>query len=287
MHCSPRRSPPAIAGSLALTVALLTAGIRAEAAPRSREQRESEARRACAAGRVEAGIELLAELLTEYGHPNYIYNQGRCYQQNGKAEQAISRFKEYLRAARDISAEDRERVERFIKELEGEVQAAAPPVATPPPPTAAPEPTTTAPVTTGEPPIHSTDPPVDVSRPMPPPAHSTGLRTAAIVLGVVAVAGLATGLVSSLQVRSLQNEVDNAKAGQYTGSQLVQKEQKAHTFETLQWVGYGIGGAAAVGAVVCLIMDSGQPAGDRASGVRLIGGVGPGGQTGLVLAGRF
>src|SRR5436190_22849262 len=119
MHCSPRRSRPAIAGSLALTVALLTAGIRAEAAPRSREQRESEARKACAAGRVEAGIELLAELLTEYGHPNYIYNQGRCYQQNGKSEQAISRFKEYLRAARDISAEDRERVERFIKELEG------------------------------------------------------------------------------------------------------------------------------------------------------------------------
>jgi hypothetical protein len=143
-------------------------------------------------------------------------------------------------------------------------------------------------VTAREPAAGGTEnPSPDVSRTAAPPAHSTGLRTAAIVLGAVAVAGLATGLVSSLQVRSLQNEVETAKVGQFTGIQLVQKEQKAHTFETLQWVGYGIGAAATVGAVVCLIMDSGQPAGDSASRVRLIGSVGPGGQTGLVLAGRF
>ena len=62
-----------------------------------REQAELEARKACAAGRVGEGIEMLAALLTEYGHANYIYNQARCYQQNGKLEQAISRFKEYGR----------------------------------------------------------------------------------------------------------------------------------------------------------------------------------------------
>src|SRR3954470_12357718 len=105
----------------------LTAAAEAHAAPRTREQRETEARTACAAGRVEAGIEVLAQLLTEYGHPNYIYNQARCYQQNGKAEPAISRFKEYLRAASDVTADERARVERFIGELEAEVQAAAPP----------------------------------------------------------------------------------------------------------------------------------------------------------------
>src|SRR3954452_687633 len=108
----------------------LTAAADAQAAPRTREQRETEARTACAAGRVEAGIEILAQLLTEFGHPNYIYNQARCYQQNGKAEQAISRFREFLRAAQDISPEERARVERFIKELESRPPA-PPPAATP------------------------------------------------------------------------------------------------------------------------------------------------------------
>jgi hypothetical protein len=126
-----------------------------------------------------------------------------------------------------------------------------------------------------------------VARTVTPPRHSTGLRTAAIALGVVAVAGLTTGLVSTLQVRSLQNEVETATVGQFTGIQLVQKQDKAHRFETLQWVGYGVGAAAMAGAVVCLIMDSGQRASDSASRVRLIGTVGPGGRPGLVLAGRF
>ena len=281
------RTSRAIAGCLALMMTLLTAGIRAEAAPRTREQREAEARKACAAGRVEAGIEILAELLTEFSHPNYIYNQGRCYQQNGRSEQAISRFKEYLRATHDIAPDERERVERFIKELEAEVQAAAPPVATPPPPSTTTEaPPSPAPVSAEPAPPPSDNPPSQVSREALPP-RSTGLRTAAIALGVVAVAGLATGVVSSLQVRSLENEVEMAKVAQFNPLELTHQEEKARRFETLQWVGYGVGAAAVAGAVVCLIMDSGESAGDRAGRVRLIGTVSPGGQPGLVLAGRF
>lgn len=286
MHRSHRR-PPATAGALVLIVALVTAGTRAEAAPKSREQREAEARKACAAGRVEAGIELLAELLTEYSHPNYIYNQGRCYQQNGKAEQAISRFKEYLRAAADIAPAERERVERFIKELEAEVQAAAPPVAPAVP--AAPveatpgkpaEPTESAP----RPPMESR-PPVAVSRTTPPP-RTAGLRTAAIALGVVAVAGVATGVVSTLQVKSLEKEIETARIGQLTGLKLSQQQDKARTFETLQWIGYGVGAAAMAGAVVCLILDR-EPAGNGDTGPHVTGTIGPGGLAGLVLNGRF
>src|SRR4051794_5725972 len=112
-------------------LALVALGGEARGAPRSREQRETEARTACAAGRVEAGIEILAQLLTEYSHPNYIYTQARCYQQNGRAEQAISRFREYLRAVPEIAPEERARVERFIRELESEVPAPAPPATTP------------------------------------------------------------------------------------------------------------------------------------------------------------
>src|SRR3954469_10366673 len=143
---TPSSRVPVLA-TLAMLATLLAAAD-AQAAPRTREQRETEARTACAAGRVEAGIEILAQLLTEFGHPNYIYNQARCYQQNGKAEQAISRFREFLRAAQDISPEERGRVERFIKELESELPAATPATATPateappppPPESARPEP---------------------------------------------------------------------------------------------------------------------------------------------------
>jgi hypothetical protein len=258
----------------------LMAAAEAHAAPRTREQRETEARTACAAGRVEAGIEVLAQLLTEYGHPNYIYNQARCYQQNGKAEQAISRFREFLRAAQDISPEERARVERFIKELESELPA-PPPAATPgteaapaPNPVAQPEP---------QPP-----PPAVVFRPAaaPPPERSRNLRTAAVALGVLGVAGVTTGIVSTLQVRSLETEVETAKIGQFTGPRLIEQQEKAHKFETLQWVGYGVGAAALGGAVVCLVLDSRESA-DQASAVRLIGTLGPDRRPGLVLAGRF
>ena len=271
--CRIVRSRLAATATLLLLSALGGVG---QAAPRTREQRETEARTACAAGRVEDGIEILAQLLTEYGHPNYIYNQARCYQQNGRAEQAISRFKEFLRTSRDISAEERARVEHFIKELEGELPAPAPPpteTTAPPPP----------PVVKSEP---SPAPPPDLAKAAPPPAERPrGLRTAAVALGALAVAGLTTGIVSTVQVRSLQNEIETTK-GVLTLPKLNEQQKKADRFEVLQWVGYGVGAAAAGGAIVCLILDSQQAEADRA-GVRLYGTVGPGGQPRLVLAGRF
>jgi hypothetical protein len=268
------------AASLA-ALGVLAVESHAEAAPHSREQREAEARTACGAGRVEAGIELLAQLFVEYGHPNYIYNQARCYQQNGKAEQAISRFKEFLRAAQDISPDERVRVERFIKELESELPVPAPPTASPA--------VTETPARPPEAAVRAepTPPPAEVSKPAaPPPERSAGLRTAAIALGAVAVAGLTTGIVSTLQVRSLQNEVETAKVGQLDGDKLLQQQKKADRYEALQWVGYGLGGAAAAGAVVCLILDQKEERSDRAS-VRLMGTISPAGRPGLVLTGRF
>lgn len=275
------RSGPTSAGRVALIAALLVAS-GAQGAPRSREQREAEARKACAAGRVEAGIEILAELLTEYSHPNYIYNQARCYQQNGRSEQAISRFKEYLRAAQDITADERGRVERFIKELEAEVQAAQQQAAPPPPPPPA-ESTAAPPGETAAPEVVER-PPAEVKRIPPPPPRSRTLRTAAIALGVVSLAGVATGVVSSLQVQSLEEEVQGAT--RLPAIKITQNQEKARTYETLQWVGYGVGAAALVGAVVCLILDDGGSAADR-DGAQLTGTIGPGGQPGLVLSGRF
>jgi hypothetical protein len=270
-------------GSLAfLSVAsVLLLSVPAQAAGKSREQREIEARKNCAAGRVEAGIEILAELLAEYGHPNYIYNQGRCYQQNGRSLEAITRFKEYLRAAQDAPPDERSRVERFIAELEQELQKASPPPPPAEPPRAQVE--QIGPTVAQPPPVAASTPAGE----MPRASHGHGLRTAGIVLGAAAVAGLATGIVSSLQVRSLQQDVESAKLGKLSGAQVHDREQKAHRFEALQWVGYGVAGAAAAGSLVCLIMDASHTSTERASAVRLLGSIGTDGRPRLVLAGQF
>jgi hypothetical protein len=117
----------------AMAVAVLAAAIApagatgsGAAAERARARREVAARRACAAGRVEQGIALLAALEKELRHPNYLYNQARCYQQNGRAEPAIARFRDYLRADPAASRDVRRQVERFIRELEAEVAVSAP-----------------------------------------------------------------------------------------------------------------------------------------------------------------
>ena len=56
----------------------------------TREAREREARKACFTGNVDRGVEILVDLYGETGHPNYIYNQARCFERNGKYDQARS-----------------------------------------------------------------------------------------------------------------------------------------------------------------------------------------------------
>jgi hypothetical protein len=292
MHRAPAfaRAVAVLAAAGLLALAALD-GRGAHAAGKSREQREAEARKHCTAGRVEAGIEILAELYTQYNHPNYIYNQGRCYQQNGRAEQAITRFKEYLRAASEATPKERARVEQFIRELEAELPAPAPapaPRAAEPPAPAPPAPVTEPARPERLPALPPPAPPGVAQPATSGPASSHHLRTAGIALGVTALAGVTLGVVSSLQVRALSREVETAKIGGLTGPRLTENEKKGERFETLQWVGYGIGAAAGVGAIVCLVMDvQASDAGERAGRPRLIATVGPGGAAGVLVAGRF
>jgi hypothetical protein len=86
------------------------------------DPRELEARTACAAGDVDKGIAILARMFAETSDYTWVYNQGRCYQQNGRTEQALNRFREYLRRGQNLSAEEKSEVEGFIRELEAEQQ---------------------------------------------------------------------------------------------------------------------------------------------------------------------
>jgi len=93
---------------------LLVAGL-AHAAP---DPREMTAREAYAAGRYQDALDIFVKLYAEKLHPNYLRNIGRCYQNLGQPDRAISSFREYLRKARKISETERVEIEGYISEME-------------------------------------------------------------------------------------------------------------------------------------------------------------------------
>jgi hypothetical protein len=87
---------------------------------------------------VDKGAEILADLYVDTSDSNYIYNQARCFEQNGKNAQAALRFKEYLRKAKKLPREDVDAVLKKIDELQGaDSRHAAQPAPAPLPPSAA------------------------------------------------------------------------------------------------------------------------------------------------------
>src|SRR6185436_5837114 len=100
----------------ALVVALVLAG--AGQARAQGDPRETEARRECLAGRYQRGIDLLAALFTDTRDPNHIFNQGRCYEQNNRPDEAISRFREYLRKAPSLPPAEAAEVQAHIRDCE-------------------------------------------------------------------------------------------------------------------------------------------------------------------------
>jgi tetratricopeptide (TPR) repeat protein len=238
--------------------------------------REKAAQKACALGEYQKGVDILADLLVGSDDPNYIYNQGRCYEQNGRWEQAINRFREYLRKDANISDGDRADVQRHISDCEKALaqaaQAAPPPAAAPPP---------VAPVETPAP--APAPPPVtpDVStKPAPPPSDGSqgkGLRVAGIVCAAVGLAAVGAGVGLALKTQSMSS--DAQKSGGGTQAQ----EDQRKSLETWGWVSYGVGAAAiATGAVLYIV---GWPS-DKSTSVALLPALAPDGAS-MILQGRF
>jgi len=206
----------------------------AAARPVSAEDpRAVEARRHCAAGRVEPGIELLARIVAETGDPNAVYNQARCYQQNGRAEEALARFQEYRRTAPGLSAAERAELDGHIRELEAALRARPVPVT---PPVVAP------------PPAVVTAPPA----PVPVVGRSRSTRLAAGMLAAAGVLGVAGGALLGLQAKKIQSEIENQQ-GIAPNAVHQDRMERGHRYQTLQWVSYGVGAAALAGAAVVLV----------------------------------
>jgi hypothetical protein len=98
-------------------LALALGAARADAAPGG-DQRELKAREDFAAGRYQQALDVFAKLYAETLHPTYLRNIGRCYQNLGDPDHAITSFRDYLRKHKTITADERTEVEGFIAEME-------------------------------------------------------------------------------------------------------------------------------------------------------------------------
>jgi hypothetical protein len=203
-----------------------------------------EARIACLAGDWQKGVRLLAEVYVATKEPTWLYNQGRCYQQSNQGAMAITRFRDYLRVAPPESPLVA-KAKTYIAEIEADMKKNEP--ATAPSPAPAPAPTI---VVQPAPVQVTTAPAAVVTAPAsaePAPQRSFAARAATVSLLGVGAVGLGLGVFSSLKVAALQSD---AEGGKVDAGQLEANASDASRYETLQWVGYGVGAAAVVGAGV-------------------------------------
>jgi hypothetical protein len=194
--------------------------------------RVTEARKACAAGRVDQGVEILAGIIAETGDPNALYNQARCFQLNGRAEQAISRFREYLRSAQNISIEERHRVEGFINELDADLDARARREAL----------------------VRSaTDPRTAGARSAGPAGPWTRkLRIATVALAATGGVALVAGGYFSWKMGRVSDDLESQWS--LTSAQFKQRWDEGKRFELLARIGYGVGVAALAGSATCFLL---------------------------------
>lgn len=148
-----------------LSILFLPASVQAQA---GKEAQERAAKKACLVGDTAKGVEILADLFIDTNDPTYIFNQGRCFEQNRLYEEAIARFREYLVKAKNAPSEAKADAEKHIAACqtyvaEAEAQKAAS--------TPAPIPEPTFPTQPAQPGMVQTAPPDAAPPPQPPPNH--------------------------------------------------------------------------------------------------------------------
>jgi hypothetical protein len=219
-HVPDRQRKTALVVGVVLIGALGGArGARADGDPR-----ENEARRECLAGRYQRGIDLLAALFTETRDPNHIFNQGRCYEQNSRPDEAISRFREYLRKAPTLPPAEAADVQAHIRDCErmkAEQRADQPAGVT-------------------------TDLELRERLAREEERRARNLRIAGISIAAAGAVALAFGGYMSYRTHSLEDDFQRKQRlqmGAFFDRTAYNNGQRAELF---QWIGYAVG-AVAVG----------------------------------------
>jgi tetratricopeptide (TPR) repeat protein len=255
-----------------------------------KDSKERAAKTACLSGDAAKGVALLAELYVDTNDITYLFNQGRCFEQNGRYADAIIRFREYLGKNKDAGKATDPVAERHLADCQAllDKQAPQPAAPTPTPSTAATiQPAAPAAETVAAPARTETSataaptaaPHTDITQAMPAnTSPGAGLRIAGIAAMAVGVAGIATGVILNLKANTLASELEKSNTS-YSRS----KEATRSNYQTFGWVGYGAGAACVVGGALLFYLGHSQ--GQNAQ-VALLPTLQPG-QLGAALQGDF
>jgi hypothetical protein len=241
----------------------------------SRNQREKSALKACLAGDMKGGIELLAELYADTNDLTYIYNQARCYQQNNEPELALNRFREFLRKGPELNPKDQAALDRNMEECQRLIAEgrAAQGGGTVPPKS---ETTDHAP----ELPSRSISP-IEVgsltNQPKPQPGRD--LKVAGIITASCGVGSIGIGLLYYWRRAGLLEKVEDKQKFQTDDD-----KNKLSSYKTISRVGYGVGAAAIATGVTLYLLGVHQS--NSEPSVAWLPALLPGGAT-LTLRGRF
>jgi hypothetical protein len=263
----------------AASALLLTAGPALGASRESRQSQEKAARKACLTGDYTTGVSILADLFVDHNDPAYVFNQGRCLEQNTRYKEAIARFDEYLRiaGASKMDAAGRTAAEKHIEDCKAKLAAeekaqVAPQPFAQPLPQPIPQPVSQ--------PREST-PTVEKPKAEPEPAGGRGLVVGGVVTGGVGVAAVVAGLIFNLKANSMVDDMQT-KVDAFTAD----KSSSQKTYATLAWVGYGVGAACIATGAILTVVGASRHGGAAETNVALVPAVSPG-QAGVLLQGGF
>jgi len=230
----------------------------------SEDAKERTARKACLSGNYQKGVEILSDLFVRTKDPIFIYNQGRCFEQNGRYEESILRFREYLRKDKYASAQIKADAQRHIADCQAllgknaapepgpkpeAMPATKPEIAPAPPPVAeAVREAVVAPLVAPGLEVAATSEQLVANPTSQAQNTGLGLRIAGIACGVVGLGSIATAIYFYTRARSLSDKISKQDVPDPSD---VSSGENA---ETMQWVFYGIGGAAIATGTVLYVL---------------------------------
>jgi hypothetical protein len=203
--------------------------------------KERAAKKACATGDFRQGVTILADLYVDTNDVTYVFNQGRCYEQNHQWVSAIDRFREYLRKIANAPAADKAEAEKHIADCEA-LRAQEEPQPVPAPSPSAPMPIA----------IPAADPtPARESAVVGQRATSKGdrgsaLRATGIAIGSAGLATTVAGLVLNLKANSLADEFNRTQKPATRSSQ--------SSYKTGSMICYGAGAGVLASGVVLYVI---------------------------------
>jgi len=229
----------------------------------SQEAKERAARKACLTGNPASGVAILTDLFLDTKDPTHLFNQGRCFEQNRRYEDAIGRFREYLVKAKNLQPDEKADTDKHIATCESYLHGKTD--ETPKPVVAQPRAAGTQ-----EPPLVTASPEPSLGQP-----HSK-LRAAGLAAVAVGGAGIITGLLLNLKVNSMSDDLEK----EYDPA----IESSRKSFKMAGWIAYGAGAACLTGGVILYYL--GRNRDEKASRLALLPTLGPD-IAGTVLVGAF